>query len=169
MFVMIGGASLPPSHRADVIASQSTRTAALGLVGTWRLVSFESRLPGGEIRYPMGRDVAGQLMYDTAGNVSAHIMDTSRPAFVSGDRAAGTDAEVRRAFVGYLAYYGTYDVDAVRSTVTHHVAGASFPNWIGADQLRHFRLDGDRLTITTPPIRAGGVDLITVLVWERTV
>lgn len=167
VFVVCACASSPRADRTDVIPASVARGDATRLVGTWRLVSFESRLTGGEIRYPMGRDVAGQLIYDELGNVSAHIMDPSRPAFASGDRAAGTEAEVRKAFVGYLAYYGTYDVDAARGTVTHLIKGASFPNWIGRDQVRNYRLDGVRLTITTPPIRAGGEDLITVLLWER--
>ena len=162
-----GCASASGSAPAPVITHSAPVPDAHALVGTWRLVSFESRLQSGEIRYPMGRVVAGQLIYDAVGNVSAHIMDVSRPAFASGDRATGTEAEVRAAFVGYLAYYGTYAADHVRGTVTHHIAGASFPNWICRDQSRLFRLDGDRLTITTPPIRAGGENLITVIIWDR--
>jgi len=164
-----GCASASRSAPAPVITHSAAVPDAHALVGTWRLVSFESRLPGGEIRYPMGRVVAGQLIYDAVGNVSAHIMNVSRPAFASGDRAMGTETEVRAAFVGYLAYYGTYAADHARGTVTHRIAGASFPNWIGRDQFRIFSLDGDRLTLTTPPIRAGGADLVTVLIWERTV
>jgi hypothetical protein len=141
-------------------------TAAAALIGTWRLVSFESRA-GGEARYPLGRSVQGQLIYDAAGHMSAHLMMPDRPRFASGDRARGTDAEVRVAFVGYLAYYGTYTVDHQRGTVTHHVEGASFPNWVGSTQLRHLRLEGARLTLTTPPIRAAGEELVTVLTWER--
>jgi len=167
VFIVCACAYSPRVARTDVIPASSTSADSKRIVGTWRLVSFESR-SAGEIRYPMGRVAAGQLNYDEMGNVSAHIMDPTRPAFASEDRAAGTDAEVRKAFVGYLAYYGTYDLDETKRTVTHHIDGASFPNWIGRDQVRIYRLDGDRLTITTPPIRAGGEDLITVLVWERT-
>jgi general stress protein 26 len=145
----------------------ASQGATSSIVGTWKLTSFESRLSNGEIRYPMGRQVSGSLMYDSGGRMSAHIMDGSRPKFASGDRGAGTDSEVRQAFVGYLAYWGTYDVDHRRQVVTHHVAGSSYPNWLGNDQLRPFKLEGNKLTITTPPIRGGGEDLITVLVWER--
>jgi len=38
---------------------------------------------------------------------------------------------------------------------------------VGGDQVRDFRLDGDRLTIATPLIRIGGEKSTTVLVWER--
>jgi hypothetical protein len=140
---------------------------APALVGTWRLVSLESRTTGGEIRYQLGRAARGQLLYDAAGHMSAQLMDPERPQFASGDLARGSDAEVRAAMVGYIAYYGTYTLDLSRGVVTHHVQGALFPNWVGGDQVRYFRLDGDRLTITTPPIRIGAEDSTTVLVWER--
>ena len=140
---------------------------ATALVGTWRLVSFESRTAGGEIRYQLGRAARGQLLYDAAGHMSAQLMDPERSQFASGDLARGSDAEVRAAMAGYIAYYGTYTLDLSGGVVTHHVQGALFPNWVGGDQVRYFRLDGDRLTITTPPIRIGGEDSTTVLVWER--
>lgn len=146
--------------RRDVVAAS--------IVGTWRLVSFESRDAGGDLRLPMGRTVTGQLMYDGTGRMSMHIMRPDRAHFDSGDRAKGTDAEVRAAFVGYLAYYGRYTVDAELGTITHHVEGATFPNWVGGRQVRRFTLDGDRLTITTPPMLADGRNLATVLAWKRT-
>jgi hypothetical protein len=137
------------------------------LVGTWRLVSFESRTTGGEIRHQLGPTATGQLVYDAAGHMSAQLMDPGRPKFASGDLTRGSDAEVRSAMAGYIAYYATYSVDRSRGVVTHHVEGALFPNWVEGDQLRQFRLDGDRLTLTTPPIRIGGEEATTVLVWER--
>jgi len=137
------------------------------LVGTWRLVRFESRAADGQVRYPMGERVEGQLIYTASGHVSTHIMRAGRRAFASGDRARGTDAETRAAFVGYLAYYGTYAVDAAAGTIHHAIDGASFPNWIGTTQVRPFVLDGDELTITTPPLQAAGEALTTVLVWTR--
>ena len=167
--VSVNCAPMPELGRIPAaIGSVGSAPLASSLIGTWRLVSFESRLPSGDIRYPMSREVVGRLNYDAAGNVSTHLMDPTRPVFVSGDRATGTDLEVRAAFVGYLGYFGTYTVDAERGTVTHRIDGASFPNWVGGSQLRRFRLDGERLAITTPPIRAGGEDLVTVLIWERT-
>ncbi|MDP1571518.1 MAG: lipocalin-like domain-containing protein [Vicinamibacterales bacterium] len=137
------------------------------LVGTWRLVRFESRVADGQVRHPMGERVEGQMVYTEAGRISTHIMRAGRAAFASGDRARGTDAETREAFVGYLAYYGTYAVDAAAGTIHHHIAGASFPNWIGTTQVRQFVIDGDELTITTPPLQAAGEALTTVLVWAR--
>ena len=141
--------------------------AASVLVGTWRLVSFESKTAGGAIRHQLGPAATGRLVYDAAGYMSAQLMDPERPQFASGDLTQGSDTEVRAAVAGYIAYYGTYTIDQTRGVVTHHVQGALFPNWVGGDQTRYFRLDGNRLTVTTPPIRIGGEDSRTVLVWER--
>ena len=75
-----------------------------------------------------------------------------RPIFASDDSGAGTDAEVRAAFEGHTSYFGTYTIDPSARTVTHHVRGASYPNWMGHDQIRYYRIDGSRLVLSSPPI-----------------
>ena len=136
-------------------------------VGTWWLVSFEARASSGEARCPLGQDVVGQLFYDVDGNMSAHVMRVARPAFAPDDPSSGTDAEVRAAFEGHVSYFGTYVVDPAARTVTHHVRGASYPNWIGHDQIRYYHIDGPHLVLSTPPILDGGEALEYILTWER--
>jgi lipocalin-like protein len=138
------------------------------LVGTWRLVSYEARASSGEIRHPLGQQVVGQLFYDAGRNMSAHVMRLDRPSFASSDPEAGTNAEVRAAFEGYVSYFGTYTVDPSTRTVTHHVRGASYPNWIGSEQVRYYRIDGPHLVLSTPPIPYRGESFAYVLTWERT-
>jgi len=94
-------------------------------------------------------------------------MRVDRPAFASNDPGSGTDAEVRAAFEGHLSYFGTYNVDLIARTVTHHVRGASYPNWIGHDQIRYYSFDGSRLVLSTPPIIDRGEALEYILTWER--
>ena len=137
------------------------------LVGTWRLVSYEARTASGETRYPFGRHVVGQLFYDVGGNMSGHLMRVDRPAFASDDSGSGTDAEVRAAFEGHVSYFGTYTIDRSARTVTHHVRGASYPNWVGHEQIRFYRIDGSRLVLSTPPILDRGESLEYTLIWER--
>ena len=141
--------------------------ASSPLVGTWRLVSFESRDATGAITQPMGSDAVGQLVYDADGNMSVHLMRANRTSFVSGDRLKGTDQEVRAAFEGYHAYFGRYSVDDGAHTVTHQVLGGSFPNLIGTEQVRVFSLAGRRLTLSTPAIKVGGRSVASTLIWER--
>jgi Lipocalin-like domain len=142
-------------------------SGSIKLLGTWRLVSFEARDLSGKQQYPLGKDVSGQLIYDAAGNMSAHVMRNDRPLFAIDDPARAMDSEVRSAFDGHASYFGTYEIDEAMQTVTHHVQGAWYPNWIGKDQLRYFKFDGDRLVLISPPIVSDGESLEYVLTWER--
>jgi hypothetical protein len=137
------------------------------LVGTWRLVCYEARTASGEARFPLGEHAIGQLFYDLHGNMSAHVMRVDRPAFASDDSGAGSDAEVRAAFEGHASYFGTYRIDPSAGIVTHHVRGASYPNWIGHDQIRYYRIDGSRLVLSSPPILSRGESFEYTLTWER--
>ena len=61
-----------------------------------------------------------------------------------------------------------YSIDEAAHAITHHVVGASFPNWVGVDLVRHYAFDErGRLRLATPPIEAGGRSLEYVLLWER--
>jgi hypothetical protein len=137
------------------------------LTGTWRLVSYEAKTASGETEYPLGNHVVGQLFYDLHGNMSAHVLRVDRPAFASDDSGSGTEAEVRAAFEGHTSYFGTYAIDPATGTVTHHVHGASYPNWMGHDQVRYYRIDGSHLVLSTPPILFRGESLEYILTWER--
>jgi Lipocalin-like domain len=137
-------------------------------VGAWRLLSCEARNARGQVQYPFGERATGQLFYDAAGNMSAQLMRADRPRFAARDPALGTDTEVRDAFDGYVAYFGTYSIDDSKNAVTHHVTGASFPNWIGIDLVRYYTFDDEgRLRLSTPPIEVGGQALEYVLLWGR--
>jgi Lipocalin-like domain len=134
-------------------------------VGTWKLVSAEYRFADGERSKLYD---AGILMYDAHGNMSVQLMQHNRPAFAKSDRLGGTLEEIRSAFQGYLAYYGTYTIDEMQGAVTHHLEGALLPNWVGVDQVRFFELVANRLTLRTPPLLMRGKDAVGYLVWQRT-
>jgi hypothetical protein len=137
------------------------------LAGTWRLLAAESRDSTGVPDLPFGGQPEGLLMYDPDGNMSVHVMRGNRPPFTSDDVRGGTTDELCAAFEGYAGYFGRYTVDTARGVVTHHLRGASFPNWTGSDQVREYRLEGRRLTLSTPPIASGGRSVRFALVWER--
>ena len=137
------------------------------LVGTWKLLSFESHGAAGDISHPFGADAYGLLMYDPRGQMSVVLTRPDRPMFMSGDPARGTPEEIKAAFEGFNAYCGSYKIDEKQGTVTHHVEANSFPNWVGTDQQRFFTLRGRRLTLRTPPLLDGGQTLTFTAVWER--
>jgi hypothetical protein len=150
-----------------MVLSQKKQQSHNPLIGTWKLVSFESQRATGEISHPFGEDADGLLMYDSHGRMLVVLSRARRPMFVSGDPARGTPEEIRAAFEGFNAYCGTYNVDEQNETVTHHVEANSFPNWVGTDQQRFFALSGHLLTLRTPPLLDDGQTVTFTAVWER--
>jgi hypothetical protein len=137
------------------------------LLGAWGLVSFSVATPEGNVSYPFGRDAFGTLMYDASGRMTAQLGRRDRPKFVSGDQQKVTDEEARLAVQGYVAYFGTFEVRESEGVVVHKVIGSLFPNWNGTGQVRHVKLEGDKLTIEVSPSRWGGPGATTRLVWRR--
>jgi hypothetical protein len=151
---------------ADPVPSPRA-SAESALVGSWRLVSNEEHRADGSVTAVWGRSPGGSLMYQANGRMAVQLMDPRRRNFASEDRVAGTPEEVKQAFAGYLAYFGSFRVDEAAGVVIHHVEGATFPNLIGTEQRRLFVLSGNRLTLTTPPLFRAGRTSTYVLVWER--
>ena len=135
--------------------------------GTWRLLECYGKWSDGRISYPYGAKPEGQLIYDGHGNFSGQIAGSGRPAFETGNLLKGTPEEIKTAFEGYIAYYGTYEVDESKGQVTHHVQSALFPNWIGDIQTRNFEFEGKKLRLNTQPIKGSRADLTNTLLWER--
>lgn len=136
-------------------------------IGSWRLISTAMRSETGEISYPSGRNKVGQIMYDDKGNMSAQTTKNNRPKFVSGDPSKGTTEEILAAFDGANSYFGTYDIDEKNSTVTHHVKGSLFPNYIGQNLVRYYQFSGKRLILHTAPQIVEGKKFRTEIIWEK--
>ncbi len=136
--------------------------------GTWRLKRYERRRADGSSYLPLGENARGLLLYTPDGYMSGQIMRPGRPRFQGGALSGGSEAEIRAALLGYVAYFGAYAVDERARTVTHEVIGSWYPNFVGSRQVRHYEFDGpDRLLLRTPP-RGSGRDARTdLLVWER--
>ena len=137
--------------------------------GAWKLISTDYQTEDGEVIYPFGREVVGQLMYDGKQSMAAQVIKANRPDFASGDWLRGTPEELKAAFEGFRSYYGTYDVDEEKKMITHHVRGSSFPNWMSGeiDNVRYYEFSGNRLTLRTAPLLMAGKQVIGRLVWEK--
>ena len=146
--------------------ADAARPLRAQLVGHWTLLSVEV-VSGEAIQYPLGRDVSGLIVYDDAGYMAVQIMQGNRPRFASGDQANGTLAELTAAVSGYIAYFGTYSVDEGTQTVTHHLTGSLFPNWVGTEQRRAIVLQGDQLTLSSEPIAFQGQTRVFRILWTR--
>jgi hypothetical protein len=135
-------------------------------VGVWRLISAETW--DGEGRpIPMLRYEEGILYYTHAGRMSGQLYRRDRPKFAGKDWFSGSDQEIRSAYIGYVAYFGTFDVDETEKTIVHHVHASFFPNWEGAEQRRYYQFEGDRLILNTAPGTITDQKASARLTWER--
>jgi len=132
------------------------------LVGSWRLVSYETLDEAGRRGRPYG-DAVGRLTYDAHGNMTGQVM---RPDRTPVTYTEGSAQQVRAAYLGYIAYFGTYEVAADGRSITHRVEGSLNPAWVGGNQLRAMRFEGDRLVLQAEVEKGGGV-VRHQLTWER--
>ena len=132
------------------------------LIGAWRLVSYETQDAKDRRGKPYA-DAVGRLTYDGHGNMSGQVM---RPHRARVEVGKGNAQTVRAAYIGYIAYFGSYDVAADGASVVHHVEGALNPEWVGGKQVRKLRFEGDRLVLSADVRKAGEIVTHT-LTWER--
>jgi hypothetical protein len=113
---------------------QSTNTPN-PLVGTWKLVSFQFESEGSDERFDA---------YDEHPQGFA-IFTEARVFFLltAGDRLAAAPAS--ELFDRMCAYSGRYRMQADRIITT--VDSAWHPAWIGTEQPRFFKFDGDTLSL----------------------
>jgi hypothetical protein len=139
------------------------------ILGAWKLVSFvEKPTDGSAPNHPMGEKPIGIIMYTADGYMSAQLMRSERAAFASGDWSKATLEEYAGAASTYFAYAGPFHIDEERKTITHSVSMSIFPNWIGGEQHRTIRIEGDILHLSTAsPIQLGGRSVNAQLQWKR--
>ena len=107
------------------------------IVGTWRLVSFEREYQaGGEREYPMGKAPTGYILVLPAGRMTVVITGEGRTA-------PTTDQDRAGLYNTLVAYTGRYRVDGDKWITTLDVSAN--PAWVGTEQTRSFRVDGNRL------------------------
>jgi hypothetical protein len=148
---------------ATTLLTAATPTAAApaatdGIVGTWRLVTFED-VEDGKILRPFGEKPLGLFIYTADGHISIQIANPANPSCFAPGKLAGrgkaddragsacTPAQMQALLDGTVAYWGTYMVDMAAGIVTHNVLSDVSNGYTGTAQPRPFKLDGDRLEI----------------------
>jgi hypothetical protein len=146
------------------VARADTSPATLSLAGTWTLVAADVIHADGTHARDYGAAPKGLLLIDAQGRYSLQIFKAERPRFASGDKLTGTPAEYEAAVLGSSTHFGTISVDPADGTLTFHIENASFPNWEGAQQQRHYELNGDELSYRVPPRPDGNTP---ISIWRR--
>ena len=139
------------------------------LVGVWKLVSYSTQDPDTRaVFHAFGERATGYIVYTAEGRMFAILAAEDRKPLTGGNRITAPVEDRAEAFSTATAYSGTYTL--TEGQVVHHVDISVNPNWVGTDQVRFIRLEGNRLTIVTPPLptRPDGKLRVSTLVWERT-
>jgi hypothetical protein len=140
---------------------------AQGLVGAWLLVSAETLGDGGQAAPAFGGRASGLLIYDRSGEMSLQIAG-ERPPVGSVEIFQSLSPQERTVFLdNYYAYFGAYEMDEAAHMVIHHVRASLRPNETGISYHRQFTIEGDRLTLASPPESHGGATVASRLIFVR--
>jgi hypothetical protein len=127
---------------AVVAADKSFGDDPARLQGVWKLLSYtvEYQATGGK-EAVMGEKPIGYAIFTPGGRATFVITGEGRKA--------QTDDKGRAALLNTLvAYTGRYRIEGDRWITKVEVAWN--PEWVGSEQERFFRLDGNRLEVVTP-------------------
>jgi hypothetical protein len=146
------------------------------LVGTWTVSSWEQVGPGFE---RFGVNLKGVNVFDAEGQffimfarprlsrIASNNPSTPTPEEAKALVAViaytpGTPDEAKVLEGGVIAYYGTYTVSEADKTIILHVEASSFPNQVGAEQIRTITsLRADELTYQNT-VLSGGQNYVTI-------
>ena len=112
------------------------------VVGLWKLVSYEIEVQATGQKGPvMGQNPTGYANFLPEGRVFFILTGEAR-------KPAKTDQERAELFGTLIAYTGKYRIEGDRWITKVDVAWN--PEWVGTEQARTFKIDGDRLQVLTP-------------------
>jgi len=134
------------------------------ILGIWKLVSFESESQAtGEREPTLGKNPTGYAIFIPEGRVWFVLTGEGR-------KAPNTDQDRADLFKSMFAYTGMYRLEGDKWITKVDVSWN--PAWVGTEQVRFFKLDGDRLQVismwvksTTRPERGMTRGILT---FERT-
>jgi hypothetical protein len=147
-----------------ILASQSAiADEQEKLLGIWKLLSVEIEFQDGSPRRPSyGQNPTGYIIFAAQGRMMAVLEGEGR-------KAARTDEERAVLFRTMFAYTGMYRLEGDEWITKVDVSWN--PAWNGTDQVRFYKLDGDRLQVTSAwppsPNLPGAPNTRGVLMWER--
>jgi hypothetical protein len=139
-------------------AKASENVAEEQFVGTWELLSLQTRWPDGRTTEPWGTAPIGRLSYGADENMSALVMDARR------NQADGRQVP-SELLPNVSSYYGTYSVDTSRHVVVHRVVASIRVSESGILE-RRFEMRGDTLVIAADAVLEGAAVTHT-LRWVR--
>jgi hypothetical protein len=164
LFIVLAVVAFPWRTSAQTEQANSIQQQILG---TWKLVSYvREEIPSGAKSDVMGAHPSGYINYGRDGRMMVLIVGSDRKKPVG---PVATPEEAAALIRSMLSYAGAYTVDSQGKTVAHHIDVSWDESRTGESQVRTYKLDGDRLTLSTPPSTdpANGKKTVRTLIWQR--
>jgi hypothetical protein len=131
------------------------------LAGSWKLISWTIQIIGGDVTEPFGANPKGRAVFTPDGYVAFVIAAADR-------KPAANDQESAALLKTLLAYTGKFTIDGDKFTTKVDISWNEI--FSGQDQVRYFKLEGDKLTIRTAEQGSAvypGKRVVGSLTWER--
>jgi hypothetical protein len=131
------------------------------LAGSWKLNSWTIQILGGEVTNPFGPNPKGRAVFTPDGYVAFVIVAANR-------KAAANNEESAALLKTLLAYTGKFTIDGDKFTTKVDISWNELLT--GQDQVRFFKLEGDKLNIRTAEQASAvypGKKVVGTLIWER--
>lgn len=126
---------------SSVLAESTTATDREKILGIWKLVSYEAEYQSTGEREPvLGKNWTGYIIFTPEGRMMVAITTEGR-------QAPKIDQDRAELFKSLLSYTGMYRLEGDKWITKVDVSGN--PAWVGTEQVRFFRFEGDRLQVTT--------------------
>ena len=135
--------------------------AAKQLVGSWKLTSWVIQIVGGEATEPFGSSPKGRAVFTSDGYVTFIMVAPNRKPAANNDESAAL-------LKSLVAYTGKFTVDGDKFTTKVDMSWNEL--FTGQDQVRFFKLEGDRVSIRTAEQVSAvypGKKVVGTLTWER--
>ena len=143
-------------------AAAETSDVEKQLLGVWRLESVHMESRTGEKKNTLGEKPNGYLIFTPQKRMMALLT-------AEGRKKPDTDEDGIAAFWSMSVYSGIYHVEGDKWTTKVDVAWTE--TWVGSDQERSFKLEGDKLTVISMwmlnPHEPANAEARGVLVWSR--
>ena len=132
---------------AAAMRSRAAPSVRDQLIGLWQLVGQFNISKDGE-QVAVAERQRGRISWDRSGHVWVLLYNDGRKG--PANTFMPTFEEYREMNSGLMTYYGTYDIDEAKQTVTHHLQAAANPSLIGTDLVRRYEFTGNRVALIFP-------------------
>ena len=131
------------------------------LIGNWKLVSQQAMVDGAAPQHTFGSNPNGYMILTREGRMIGIGTAENR-------QSGSSDADRIALHKSMFAYSGKYRIEGNDFITAVDVSWNEA--WNGTEQRRHFRFEGEKLILETPPAASllqPGKTVVAKVVWER--